>query len=357
MITIQTGCTISLPCGVNNIKGLIIRCCEFLFLDYSGCKLIKWSQCTQAVETIELDRKYLCLCFDHKENCYWGIPECEPCLIYRLDDRFCEVGHITISGAYQQRPTSICCADCGNGIWICYPYQLAFVGKCGEKVTWHKNENSRKINLGVLMQCACRVNGCYEGSRQIIEVISPCCQESIELCVPREYKLAGMASCPCKQKDGPCCFWLLLSKACSNEYTLTECCVNFSRGSAAPCLPCPCPPAPGPCPPEPFPHHCGGSYEIMHSIALEEAGISHILNAEGEKIQKAVAISDNIEDLICVNESVKRTLTQVTLLEGMLYSKLETLVSCDDFCHKVKPPIPPAPCCNCGDCHQNNPCE
>lgn len=81
----------------------------------------------------------------------------------------------------------------------------------------------------------------------------------------------------------------------------------------------------------------------MHSIALEEAGISHILNAEGEKIQKAVASSSNIEQLICVNESVKRTLTQMTLLEGMLYSKLEALVSYHDCCHPSKPELPCPP--------------
>lgn len=362
MITIQTGCTLPLPCGVNNIKGCIINCCDFLFLDYSGCKLIKWTKCTQAVETIALNQRYRCICYDSRENCYWGITECEPGLIYRLDACFCEVGHLAICGVYQQRPTGICCDNCQNGIWVCYPCQIALIEKCGGKVTWHKNEDSWKINLGVLMQCACRVNCCYEGGRQMIAVMSPCCEESIELCLPKNYKFVGMASCPCKTEDCNCRFCLLLSKGCSHEFVLTEYCAGFSQGCAEPC--CLCPPVPTPCPPEPpHPclHHCGGSYEIMHSIALEESGISHILNAEGEKIQKAVAISDNIEDLICVNESVKRTLTQVTLLEGMLYSKLEALVNCDDFCHDhthpCPPPCPPLPCHGCGDCHEPDFCR
>lgn len=355
MITIQTGCTLPLPCGMNDIKGFTINCCDFYFLDRSGCKLIKWSKCTQAVETIALNQRYLCLCYDPRENCYWGISECEPYLIYRLNASFCQVGHITISGAYQQRPIGICSDNCENGIWVCYPFQLAFVEKCGEKVTWHKNEEGRKINLGALMQCECRVNCGYEGNRQIIEVLSPCCQESGELCVPKNYKFVGMASCPCKAESSNCRFFLLLSKNCGQVLVLMEYCVDFSQGTIVPC--CPCPPKPDPCPP-PYPPHCGGSYEIMHSIALEEAGLAHILNAEGEKIQKAVAISDNIEDLICVNESVKRTLTQVTLLEGMLYSKLEALVSCDNFCHAAKPPcpspLPPVPCCDCDDCHESD---
>lgn len=353
MITIQTGCTLPLPCGVNDIKGFTFSCGHFCFLDRSGCKLMKWSAGTQVVETIALNQKYLCLCYDLRENCYWGIAECEPCLIYRLNACFCEVGHITISGACQQRPTGICSDSCESGIWVCYPLQLALVEQCGGKVTWYKNADSRKINLGTLTQCACRVNCCYEGNQQMLEVLSPCWQESVELCVPKEYKFAGMAPCPCNAEGGNCHFYLLLAKNCTQAFVLVEYCVDFSRGSIASC--CPCPPVPNPCPPVPCPCRCGGSYEVMHSIALEEAGISHILNAEGEKIQKAIAISDNIEDLICVNESVKRTLTQVTLLEGMLYSKLEALVSCDDFCHTAKPPcpapFPPAPCCGCGDGH------
>lgn len=358
MITIQTDRTVPLPCGVNSIKGVATNHCCFFFLDCSGCKLIKWSKCTQSVETIELDRKYLCICFDHKENCYWGIPVCEPHLIYRLDACFREVGHITISGAYQQRAIGICCDDCENGILVCYPCQLAFIEKCGEKVTWHKNEDGQKINLGVLMQCECRVNCYYEGCRQIIEVHSPGCQESIVLCIPKEHRLVGMASCFCKHK-GDCRFCVLLSKGCSHEFILGEYRVCFSQKPIELC--CPCRPAPGPCPPPCPPEpNCGGSYEVMHSIALEEAGLAHILNAEGEKIQKAVAISDNIEQLICVNESVKRTLTQVTLLEGMLYSKLEALVSCNDFCHAKSPcppPCPPVPCCDCGDCHASDCCN
>lgn len=361
MITIQTGCTLPLPCGVNDIKGFTINCCDFFFLDRSGCKLIKWTKCTQAVETIALNQRYLCLCYDPAENCYWGISECEPCLIYRLDACFCEVGHFAISGAYQQRPTGICSGNCESGIWVCYPFQLAFMEKFGGKVTWHKNEDSRKINLGVLIQCECRVNCCYEGNRQVIEVLPSCGQESIELCVPKDYKFVGMVSCPCKVEARNCRFCLLLSKRCAKEFMLAEYSVDFSQGLIKPCCPCqlvPCPP--NPCP-HPCLHHCGGSYEIMHSIALEEAGISHILNAEGEKIQKAVAISNNIDDLICVNESVKRTLTQVTLLEGMLYSKLEALASCEDFCHATKPPcpspLPPVACCDSGGCNEPDFCN
>lgn len=51
---------------------------------------------------------------------------------------------------------------------------------------------------------------------------------------------------------------------------------------------------------------CCSASSMLQSIALQEAGLAHIINAEGEKIQKAVS-TDCIttEELIKVNESVE----------------------------------------------------
>jgi hypothetical protein len=63
--------------------------------------------------------------------------------------------------------------------------------------------------------------------------------------------------------------------------------------------------------------------DVIESIALIETALSHILNAEGEKIQKAVCLSDNVCDLIKTNDSVSKTITNITLLEQILLNKLE----------------------------------
>ena len=67
--------------------------------------------------------------------------------------------------------------------------------------------------------------------------------------------------------------------------------------------------------------------DIIESIALVETAISHILNAEGEKIQKAVQISDNVCELLEVNNSVRNTIRDITELECMLSRKLEIAIS------------------------------
>lgn len=46
--------------------------------------------------------------------------------------------------------------------------------------------------------------------------------------------------------------------------------------------------------------------DIIQSIALQETALSHILNAEGEKIQKMVALPDvTPEVLLATNKSVE----------------------------------------------------
>ncbi len=66
--------------------------------------------------------------------------------------------------------------------------------------------------------------------------------------------------------------------------------------------------------------------DIIESIALEETALSHILNAEGEKIQKVVATAATQEQLLAVNTSVQAMVNAVTRLEMVLQAKLELLL-------------------------------
>ncbi|MEG1633941.1 MAG: hypothetical protein RR314_07820 [Oscillospiraceae bacterium] len=63
--------------------------------------------------------------------------------------------------------------------------------------------------------------------------------------------------------------------------------------------------------------------DIIESVALEQTGLSHILNAEGEKIQAFVHMTGVTADqLLAVNASVQTTVDAVTRLEMVLQSKL-----------------------------------
>ena len=64
---------------------------------------------------------------------------------------------------------------------------------------------------------------------------------------------------------------------------------------------------------------------IVASIALQEAAVSHVLNAEGEKIQAVVGLTGTtVEDLQNINLSVGGTVDSVALLEDVLQNKLRT---------------------------------
>lgn len=86
--------------------------------------------------------------------------------------------------------------------------------------------------------------------------------------------------------------------------------------------------------------------DIVESVALEQTALSHILNAEGEKIQKVLEICDfnkekcnncDTDNILKVNESVQTTINAVTRLETVLHGKLELFKNCLCDDNEVKP--------------------
>lgn len=64
--------------------------------------------------------------------------------------------------------------------------------------------------------------------------------------------------------------------------------------------------------------------DLIESVALQETGLSHIINAEGEKIQAFLAIPNvTPAQLLAVNESVQDTIKAITRLEIILQNKLD----------------------------------
>ena len=69
--------------------------------------------------------------------------------------------------------------------------------------------------------------------------------------------------------------------------------------------------------------------QILTSIAMEEIGLSHIINAEGEKLQYVLgtlpgtnAPKPTIEEVLKINESVKDMLQQVAFNQMFLSAKM-----------------------------------
>ena len=103
---------------------------------------------------------------------------------------------------------------------------------------------------------------------------------------------------------------------------------------------------------------------ILTSIAMEETALSHILNAEGEKIQCAVKLMEqkkccngciDMSEILRVNESVASLLEQITDLQIILKNKFRLAARLLPP-EKRKPYGPEKPCspkppdkpCSCG---------
>lgn len=77
---------------------------------------------------------------------------------------------------------------------------------------------------------------------------------------------------------------------------------------------------------------------LIASIALEEIGLSHILNAEGEKIQSVLGQNPSVRRILEINRSVEKTLRNVIKNQILLQFKLEDAIDlirldeddCDD---------------------------
>ncbi|EPC8411314.1 hypothetical protein ACR3AM_005743 [Bacillus thuringiensis] len=76
---------------------------------------------------------------------------------------------------------------------------------------------------------------------------------------------------------------------------------------------------------------------LLASIALEELGLAHIINAEAEKIQFALGTIPGLSpfptlsDILAINESVNTTLKNATKKEMLLQSKLESILQAPSF--------------------------
>ena len=71
--------------------------------------------------------------------------------------------------------------------------------------------------------------------------------------------------------------------------------------------------------------------QILSSIAMEELSLSHILNAEGEKIQHILGTltgqtvsGAGIQDLLSIDESVMAMMESVRNTQSILLRKMET---------------------------------
>lgn len=84
---------------------------------------------------------------------------------------------------------------------------------------------------------------------------------------------------------------------------------------------------------------------LLASIAFEELGLAHIINAEAEKLQAVLGTlegfsvtASSISQLLSVNQSVNRTLQTALKTQMLLQFKLEDVLDIPDGTSPTPPP-------------------
>ena len=98
--------------------------------------------------------------------------------------------------------------------------------------------------------------------------------------------------------------------------------------------------------------------QILSSIAMEELGLSHILNAEGEKLQYILGTlpglsgpAATVEDVLSANESVRNLLKTAVQNQLFLKSKMQGALEASPMQGPAGPTGPAGPAGAAGALH------
>lgn len=338
-----------------------LKICKFS-LDFILCCLI------------DTCRPYTSISYDNKENCFWAWNEDSAETLFKLDREMKEISRVGLCPQDGSCPriTAVSYHRQTNTFLAAFTNTVAEFKKNGQFIrTLQEADNIQFSSVLSVLSCyatvcdsggkqviqfftfqgrlvtsaslpaACRVidiafHTCPEPDRKAIILSILAAKPDHTICVPRckidvcditpckcppksEHKCSHKCECKheCKPKcdcrcKSPCCNHSCRCKdSCKCKDGCTPACNCGGKCNCRYCCECQ--------------NCCSSLCSLLESIALNEAALSHILNAEGEKLQKAVQIADSIHDLLEIDCSVIQTLTRVTFLEQTLYAKLEAV--------------------------------
>jgi len=314
--------------------GLAYDGCHFYLTVRCECLVLQLSPCFEREQCFKTRRTYCAICYDFDKHCFWASADGGLSTLYKLNESFEEIDCIMVRSPRGCRDTITgvsfqCChhrllVSFAEGIMRVNPdcpceSEVIVTAKC----EWF---------WGVVSLCPYILCYCIESGTGSIRIYSHCGELLHKTPVPFDFELESAVFWPCVKDCLHCHFCVLSTKHCAYPYlcdyvlTCDAICDTICPCNYELCRDCPNP--------EPCHDAC---QDVLESIALMEAALAHILNAEGEKIQKIVAATDDPCKMLAVNESVNKTLSKAIYLEQLLCCKLESLGECCDFCTHDEP--------------------
>lgn len=328
---------ISSVCGLR-YKDIAFDGCYFYLTCPQLCQIIKYDLCFHEVKCFKNTRAYTCICYDPMQNCFWAATNKDEYKLFQLDLCFKEIGCVVVypcenCGTVMTGLSYDCCK---NQILVAFTSCILSVNTKDPKSCTVLQKSCATCNLGVLSAAPSYIVIEMQNSRQYLAVYNGASKLKDRLELSNEYFAEGIVLNPCEVhgKEEPL-FYLLVTKktGCSYLLEVQMDCEDLDLSTCNFCLcskdchePCP-PPHPHPVPPCPNP--CD---DLIESIALIETALAHILNAEGEKLQKIIASTNNVEKILEANREINKTIVNVTHLEIILHDKLAAVKDCRCGC-------------------------
>lgn len=325
-------------------EGMAFDGCHFYLTCPTLCEIKKYDKNFSETDVFQTKNPYTCICYDQKEHCFWAATKKHPCDLFKLDCSFREIDRITV----------VVCEDCGKVITgvsyqckedrllVAFSNCIASIDKDDCKDPLIIQKCCSTCNTGILSILPSYMITKIKDCKQTINVYHSNGKLRLRVNIPYQYNIESIVFYPCVDS---CIekyhFYILATKnacdSCLLRWTIDPCdlgvpiyhcnykiCNNNSCEHGR----CNC-------------DHKKNCTDIIESIALIEAALSHILNAEGEKLQKVIACTDDIDKILCVNKAVNKMIINATHLEIVLYDKL---VAVSEHC---------GTCCrNCDECKE-----
>lgn len=266
----------------------------------------------QFVKEYHMNRPYQLICYNKKKDCFYAVDMNQSEYIYQLNHQLEEMNYFCIS-EYKEpysKIMNITYSENHDALIIVFDNQMIEMNDNGEVFLLSQNLNQESYHCFLDFGLYYIVIVWHKDQQCLYLFHQDGCLIK-QFCIPCDYKIIDIVlTSHCDQQTLE--FLILAIKNC--RLCLLRCviCIEPCSCCKENCCMIPCVEK----------RVC----DILESIALQETALSHIINAEGEKIQKAIDIATDVCDLLKIDQSVNQTITQVMLLENVLYSKLQAIL-------------------------------
>lgn|GEM_PF-1896398 len=299
--------------------------CHFHFVERNERCIYRYNQKFEHVDVIKLSRSFTGICYDHTDGCFWGFEDKSEDTLVRLDRNFREVETLRLRNYTRQGRHIVGISHCceRNILTLSYQNSIFEVSKQGD----HRPVLFKEPCVDIMNHCS--IAPYYgiarrEGRQQRVGFFDRRGHMARSVEIPCEFKVGDIVHFPCHNHTD-FDLMVLVTRPCRGQsilfFEMTGMCIHDCHSDI--CR-------------RHCEEHCGKGereehrggrcqhlWELIESVAKVEASIAHILNGESEKLRKAVRMADSIDELLDINRSVNKALSNITRLEYNLQSTLE----------------------------------